>query len=79
MRKEYMMEHDEIIIKFDPKKGEVTGVTFDGTAGKLKGNFKQGNTIELKTIMNISEITALYIEQSPGHWCIVNRRKFWCP
>lgn len=73
------MEKEKIIIEFDTEKGEVTGVTLDDTAYKQNGDFEENGSIALKNILDISEITVLYIEQSPGHWCFINRRKYWCP
>lgn len=63
---------------FKTKKREVTGVTLNEDYQQI-GNFKENGCIKLKKICDISEITLLYIENSPGHWCIINRRKYWCP
>lgn len=56
--------------------GEITDVINEkGESVESKGLPLQTEKIEKV----ISDLTLMYVHSSPGHWIIVNRRRYWCP
>lgn len=56
--------------------GEVTDVINEkGESVESKGLPMQNEEIEKV----IGDLTLMYVHSSPGHWCIINGRRRWCP
>jgi hypothetical protein len=56
--------------------GEITDVINEkGESVKSKGLPLKAEKIEKV----VGDLTLMYVHSSPGHWIIVNRRRYWCP
>lgn len=59
--------------------GEITDViNEEGKSVESQGLPLQAEKIK-KIEKVISDLTLMYVHSSPGHWIIVNRRRYWCP
>ena len=62
---------NEFVIKINKSTGEVSGVTDE------KGDWKDR---EMRLSVTVEGgILLIWQESSPGHWCVINGRRVWCP
>jgi hypothetical protein len=62
---------NEFVIKINKKTGEISGVS------DAKGDWKDKEMRRSVTVEG--GILLIWQECSPGHWCVINGRRVWCP